>query len=101
MQATRNTGVLFDIIVDDASHDLEHQRIAIENHARYLKPGGILVIEDLIRNQEENIFDEVIGDNFAFNTFIICDHANRRSSDNDKLWVELNDNARIMISKIK
>ena len=83
----RSTGVQFDIILEDASHQLEHQRNAIEIGAKYLKPGGILIIEDLNVNDAEDIFDEVISNHFAFNTFIKCEHANKKAENNDKLWV--------------
>jgi precorrin-6B methylase 2 len=83
----KSTGVLFDIILEDASHQLEHQRNAIEIGVKYLKPGGILVIEDLNVNDAEDIFDEVIANHFAFNTFIKCEHSNKKAENNDKLWV--------------
>ena len=86
-QVFNSTGVQFDVILEDAAHVLEHQRNAIEIGVKYLKPGGILIIEDLNVNDAEDIFDAVIGDNFAFNTFIKCEHANKRADNNDKLWV--------------
>ena len=83
----RSTGVLFDIILEDAAHVLDHQRNAIEVGVKYLKPGGILIIEDLNVNDAEDIFDSVISNHFAFNTFIQCEHQNKRAENNDKLWV--------------
>jgi len=83
----KSTGVLFDVILDDASHQLEHEKIAIEIGAKYLKSGGILIIEDLIRDHPEDIFDDVISDHFSFSTFIICEHSNRQNDNNDKIWV--------------
>jgi len=39
--------IMFDIVVDDASHMLEHQIKAFELFKNRLNPGGILVIEDI------------------------------------------------------
>lgn len=83
----KSTGVMFDVILDDASHQLEHEKIAIEIGAKYLKSGGILIIEDLIRDHPEDIFDDVISDHFSFSTFIICEHNNKQNDNNDKIWV--------------
>lgn len=83
----KSTGVLFDVILDDASHQLEHEKIAIEIGAKYLKSGGILIIEDLIRDHPEDIFDDVITDQFSFSSFIICEHSNKKNDNNDKIWV--------------
>ena len=76
-----------DIIIDDSMHITEHQLNIIEVASQYLKPGGILIIEDLNVNDAEDIFDSVISNHFAFNTFIQCEHQNKRAENNDKLWV--------------
>lgn len=86
-QVFNSTGVQFDVILEDASHQLEHQRNAIEIGVKYLKPGGMLIIEDLNVNDAEDIFDEVISNHFTFNTFIKCEHSNKKAENNDKLWV--------------
>lgn len=82
----RSTNCMFDIIIDDASHEKEHQRNTIEIATNYLKPSGILVIEDLYRSDDENIFDSVVKDQFSFSCFVVCHHQNRISWDNDKIW---------------
>ncbi len=40
-------GAMFDVIIDDASHALEHQLAIYENFKRHLSPGGIYIIEDV------------------------------------------------------
>lgn len=76
----------FDIIIDDSMHITDHQLNIIEVATNYLKSGGILIIEDLYRNDPEDIFDSAIKDQFSFYSFIICHHDNRVSWDNDKIW---------------
>jgi len=44
----------FDILVDDASHRPEDQFPVINAAVDHLKPGGILVIEDIFRSSIEN-----------------------------------------------
>jgi SAM-dependent methyltransferase len=80
----KNTGVLFDIIIDDSSHENKHQNNIIQTVHKYLKPGGTLIIEDIYRDQHINDFniDQSI---WSFYSFIVCHHKNRFCSDNDKL----------------
>lgn len=37
----------FDIIIDDASHRLDHQKYTIESYKKLLKEDGIMIIEDI------------------------------------------------------
>ena len=79
-----NTEVLFDIIIDDSSHIIEHQNNIINNAHKYLRSGGILIIEDIERNTNNSFFH--INDNYwSYYTFIICHHDNRNCHDNDKI----------------
>jgi len=80
----KNTNTLFDIIIDDSTHTIEHQNNIINTVSKYLKPGGMLIIEDIYRNQhiDSYVIDTEIWD---FHTFIICNHANRYCFDNDKI----------------
>jgi hypothetical protein len=39
--------VQFDIIIDDGSHVDHHQLLTLQNFYKYLKPGGIYIIEDI------------------------------------------------------
>ena len=43
------------MVVDDGSHLLDHQIYALRNFPAYLKPGGILVIEDVPEGCEDEI----------------------------------------------
>jgi|694.fasta_scaffold20145_3 ubiquinone/menaquinone biosynthesis C-methylase UbiE len=78
------TNVLFDIIIDDSTHNIEHQNNIINTVSKYLKPGGMLIIEDIYRRQHINSY-VINTDIWEFHTFIICHHENRNCFDNDKL----------------
>jgi hypothetical protein len=61
---------------------------------KYLKQGGLLIIEDIYRDLDQNTYYDVIKSIIdqkliTFYTFIICDHKQRYSGqrNNDKLLV--------------
>ena len=55
----RHLGVLFDLIVDDASHTIEDQIAGANQFFEFLSPGGIYVIEDL---QTQEAIDHFVSD---------------------------------------
>ena len=86
------TNVMYDIIIDDTTHQFDHQITIIENTYKYLKPGGILIIEDIFKSyNEKDYIDRLkpILHNFQNYYFVSLDHVNRISTgwDNDKLFV--------------
>lgn len=90
--AFSNLNILYDIIIDDTTHMFEDQIRVIKNVHKYLKPGGILIIEDIFKSYNEN--DYIIGlasiiKEFQDYYFIELDHKNRNSTgwDNDKLFI--------------
>ena len=90
-EATRD-GVLFDVILDDASHDPGHQVEVIRTALHFLNPGGLLIIEDIFRERPMTPYEEVLKEVHPlvrFHTFIVCDHALRYSPgwNNDKLLI--------------
>lgn len=83
---------LYDIIVDDTTHQFEDQIRVIENVYKYLKPGGILIIEDIFKSYNENDYINrltPILQQFQDYYFIELDHYNRNSTgwNNDKLFI--------------
>jgi predicted O-methyltransferase YrrM len=85
-------GELFDVILDDASHSMEDQCLMIKTALPFLKKGGLLIIEDIFREQPMEDFQPVyesVRHLVSFQTFIRCDHALRFSPgwDNDRLLV--------------
>lgn len=87
-----NLNILYDIIIEDTTHEFEDQIRVIENTYQYLKPGGILIIEDIFKRFNENDYINRLGDileYFQDYYFIELDHVNKNSTgwDNDKLFV--------------
>jgi predicted O-methyltransferase YrrM len=84
------TGGALDVILDDSSHDVWDQKIIVETALPFLKPGGILLIEDVFRNVTVADYLKVlepVKDQLAFHGFIEMEHINKFSPgwDNDKI----------------
>jgi predicted O-methyltransferase YrrM len=84
----------YDVIIDDSSHDFYHQIRIIKEAWPCLNSGGILVIEDIFRNEDEDKYVEYLADttilkDAAAAYFVHCEHKDRWSPDwdNDKLLV--------------
>lgn len=85
-------GELFDVIIDDASHDPADQAMVIRTALPYLKQGGLLIIEDIFRERPEEPYVqalEEVKNMVGFKTFIVCEHYNRYSPgwNNDKMLI--------------
>jgi predicted O-methyltransferase YrrM len=83
---------LYDIVIDDSTHQFEDQIRVIENTYQYLKPGGILIIEDIFKSYNENDYINRLAPilrNFQDYYFIELDHVNKNSTgwNNDKLFI--------------
>ena len=83
---------MYDIIIEDTTHQFEDQIRVIENIYQYLKPGGVLIIEDIFKKYNE--YDYLVRlkpilEHFQDYYFVELDHNNRNSTgwDNDKLFV--------------
>ena len=91
-KAFGEVNLLYDIIVEDTTHRFEDQIRVIENIYQYLKPGGILIIEDIFKSYNENDYIDrlrPILENFQDYYFIELDHVNKNSTgwNNDKLFI--------------
>ena len=82
----KKIGKKFDVIIDDSTHEIKDIQNIINIASQYLNSGGILIVEDLYRDFNEDIFDAASLEQFSFNAFIICHHDNRNCWDNDKIW---------------
>lgn len=91
-QKYTSDGELFDVILDDALHNVGQQCITIQTCMSKLKQGGLLIIEDIFRDQDTQPYVdamESVKSLISFHTFIVCDHDSRYSPgwNNDKLLV--------------
>lgn len=85
-------GLLYDVIIDDSSHEHGHQLRIIREAFPLLKPGGILVIEDVFRSIDEREYYEPLKDvleHCSFYYFALCEHALKWSPgwNNDRLLI--------------
>lgn len=82
----------YDVIIDDSSHNHEHQIRIIKEAFPLLKQGGLLVVEDIFRATAEDDYTreikEILEECSAY-YFVMCEHKDRWSPgwDNDKLLV--------------
>jgi len=84
--------IQYDIIIDDSTHQFDDQVRFIENSYQYLKPGGILIIEDIFKYYDEKDYINRLSPilkYFQDYYFVELDHNNKNSSgwNNDKLFV--------------
>jgi len=92
IQAFKTKNIQYDIIIEDSTHEFEDQIRFIENVADYLKPGGILIIENIFKSYNEYDYISRLSNIltlFQEYYFISVDHQNRNSTDwnNDKLFI--------------
>jgi predicted O-methyltransferase YrrM len=92
VNAFNELNILYDIIIEDTTHQFEDQIKVIENTYQYLKPGGILIIENIFKSYNENDYINrlapILG-HFQDYYFIELDHINKNSTgwNNDKLFI--------------
>jgi predicted O-methyltransferase YrrM len=82
----------YDVILDDSSHNHEHQIRIIKEAFPLVKQGGLLIVEDIFRATAEEDYSSLLGDVLAKCSayyFVMCEHKDRWSPgwDNDKLLV--------------
>jgi len=87
-----NLNMTFDIIIEDTTYEIDDQIRVIKNTVKYLKPGGVIIIEDIFLNANEKDYYDKLGDTineFQNNYFITLNHDNKYSDgwNNDKLFV--------------
>ena len=86
------TGGNLDILLDDSSHNPDDQHRIIHEGLKYVRSGGMIIIEDINRDEPEERYVKIldgIADQFSFISFVITEHENRYSPgwNNDKLLV--------------
>lgn len=84
------SGSNFDILIEDSTHQFEDQIKFINEAYKHLNPGGILIIEDIFINANEEDYLKAINlEHFCSATFIYANHNLKNSAgwNNDKLLV--------------
>jgi len=81
--------LMFDVIIDDSTHEFPDQINVIKGVYNHLKPGGVLVIEDIFINTKEEYYEEQISSQYSSGVFIFANHKLKHSPgwNNDKLLV--------------
>ena len=92
-----NANMLYDIIIEDSTHVFEDQIRFTNEAVKYLKTGGILVVEDIFIDADESKYEkelEHLSEYFSSATFIFADHDLKHSPNwnNDKLLVLVRNN---------
>jgi predicted O-methyltransferase YrrM len=74
----KDTNVMFDLIIDDSTNVFEDQVRIVRNAYKYLKPGGFLIIEDIMMDAIESTYDDELWDvlrEFKDSYFVVVEHA--------------------------
>ena len=59
----------YDVIIEDGPHTLETQIYAVQNYCNLLKPGGVLVVEDISEIEHIDELCMHIPQEYAYKTF--------------------------------
>jgi hypothetical protein len=91
------SGKRYNVLIEDSTHVFEDQIRVINIAYKYMKPGGIMVVEDIFRNEDEKRYEkslEHLSKYFSSATFIITEHEKKFSPgwDNDKLLILFRNN---------
>ena len=79
----KKTKIKFDIIIDDSTHDFNHQINIVKELKNFLKPGGLLVIEDVPKKIDEKKYETALRNlipGFKKVMFIETFHSNNFTS---------------------
>jgi hypothetical protein len=89
-RALIESGELFDVLLDDSSHNIEDQKNIVAAALPFVKPGGLLLIEDVFRNETDKAYLDIlepVKNQVSFYAFFLTEHTNKYSPgwDNDKV----------------
>lgn len=95
--ALNRTQQMFDILIDDSTHLFEHQILFIETGLQFMKPGGMLIVEDVFREWSDDRYRDALQPYYNFfssGTLLETNHRHAHSPgseapcyNNDKLLV--------------
>lgn len=75
----------FDILIDDGPHTEESQIKFLELYCGKIKKGGVLVIEDILKEQSSTIFTNTVHSKFSHLSCEFLDLRNKGSSKKDNM----------------
>jgi len=86
------SGKTWDVILDDSSHEFDHQIRIIKESMNFLKSGGFIIVEDIYRDIDEKKYEHALQSvlpKCSFASFYICNHENEWTPgwNNSKLLV--------------
>ena len=67
----------FDIIFEDGPHTFDSQKFCVEYYTQLLKPGGILIMEDIQDYNHFSMLESVLGDEFVSTRIDLRYHTDR------------------------
>lgn len=91
-QGLQKIGGDLDVLLDDSTHGILEQIKIIKAGLPFVKPGGMIIIEDIFRRVSNEDYEkalEDVADQFSVIMFIVTEHKHKHSPDwdNDKLLV--------------
>ena len=83
---------LYDVVLDDSSHNINDQIRIVKESWPLIKPGGYMIVEDIFRNESEEKYEVQLADiigSCSLAYFAVCNHEERYSPgwNNDKILV--------------
>jgi hypothetical protein len=88
-EAVNSTEQTFDVLIDDSTHLFEHQINFINVAVDFVKPGGMVIVEDIFRDWPEQRFTDALRpilQYFSSGTFIETNHEQRYSEGTQEPW---------------
>lgn len=90
--ALESVGGNLDVLLDDSTHGIDDQIRIIQVALPYVRPGGMILIEDIFRDASEEEYEQRLDsvlDQFSFCTFLTVEHSLKFSGtwNNDKILV--------------
>ncbi|AYV86694.1 MAG: hypothetical protein Sylvanvirus6_35 [Sylvanvirus sp.] len=90
--AFSSIGGIWDLILEDSTHEFDDQIRFVQESMSFLRPGGMLIIEDVFLHHSESLYWERLQpvlSEFQSAFFVRLDHARRCSTgwDNDKVLI--------------
>jgi len=91
-EALANVNNQYDLIIEDTTHLIHDQVRVIKSAHRYLKPGGMIVLQSIFKKNNEKEYSDMLSEileEYSFSYFITFQHARQCSTgwDNDKILV--------------